>query len=58
MAPMLRGTLGFSKAATEELIRQGIQSLKDVMQLDPDLMKETFKAAAAARMPNSEVKTT
>ena len=58
MAPMLRKTLGFSKAATEELIRQGIQSLEDVMQLDPGLMEETFKAAAAARMPNSEVKNT
>ena len=58
MAPMLRRTLGFYKAATEELIRQGTQSLEDVMQLDPDLMKETFKAAVATSMPNSGVKST
>ena len=53
MQTVLVEILGFSKPAAKELKRQGIDDVEDLMQLNPDLMKETFKAAATAKMPNS-----
>ena len=53
MLVMLIETLGFSKAAANELVRQGLQSMYDLMQFNPALLNETYKDAAHAKMPNS-----